>query len=338
MRKNTILFLACLLLLSLLLAGCGAQQAGPAPAAPDATAEPTPAPTPEPTPEPEIFTEVELKNDNLPDGLQLTEYSSATNNNIRSQVYIDTQVCPTNDTGFYFDFECVTGFQTKDSWFFGCFYGDMNMYMEVGYHQAQGNEAHFYTATKIQYSQSTDPAARTVATYRPNTWHFWEPVPQHLLIFSRQHKTMELAGTYDMPGVYTVRVYRCRIWQGGESIRDYVPCFSVETGRAGMYDLERQRMSYTDGKEEIDRGPELLPPSTLTAVNGQIPGPVEVPTLDGFLFRGYYTGYQGSGERIIDENGRPCAPVGTEEGVRLYAFWERDESFFDGYDLFDGER
>lgn len=332
----------CLLLLLLpALCACGAETQTPA----AETGAEVPAPTAEPTPEPtpEIVTQVVLKNDNLPDDLQLTAYAACTNPNTEADTYLDTGISPTNSTYFIFEFACTSGFQTKDTWFFGCFDRDRRMFMETGYHQGQGNDAHFYTATGVQYSQMEDPAARTVAYLRPGDYRypdmlsgrvydsFEEPCPQHLYIFSRQHMSCEIAGTYDTPGQYDLQVYTCRIWQDGELVRDYVPCYSISTGRAGMFDLLEGRMYYSAGSGEVQQGPELLPPTGVSAVNGELRERVEPPSLPGFRFQGYYTGFQGSGEQCIDAEGNPCGNVGTEDGTVLYAYWTRDESCFEQY-------
>ena len=67
----------------------------------------------------------------------------------------------------------------------------------------------------------------------------------------------------------------------------------------------------------------------MSALNGVIQGSVPVPRLPGFRFCGYYTGYAGSGEQIIDEHGEVCAELGTEEDLTLYACWTRTEWYFD---------
>ena len=337
----------CILLLSLLLTlcACGNRDGAEKPEAPAAgEKEPTPEPTPDPPPEPtpEIRTEITLKNDNLPDDYQLTEYSGCTNSNMYAQTYLDTGVSPTNDTRFFFDFQCTSGFVVKDTWFFGCFNRDAHMFMEVGYHQGQDNPANFYTATGLRYSQSEDSAARTVAYLHPGDYFYPDaahgityreigPCEQHFYIFARQHMNMQFANTDDTMGSYDLRVFGCRIWQGGEVVRDFVPCICLSTGQAGMYDLAEGRMYTSAGSEEVQPGPERLQPCTLGAVNGQLQVGVEPPEMEGFLFRGYYTGFHGSGEQIIDAEGQPCASVGTGEGVVLYAFWVRDESYFDQY-------
>lgn len=327
--------LASILLLLWILPLCACGAAGQETAAP--------AETQDPGPEPEVVTEVVLKNDNLPEDYQLTEYAACTNTNTEAQTYLDTGISPTNTTRFVFDFQCTSGFQVKDTWFFGCFDRDQHMFMEVGYHMSQGNPANFYTVTGIQYSQSEDSAARTVAYLHPENYvypdvrhgvvlhAFDEPCPQHLFIFSRQHMDMEIAGTHDAPGSYDLRVFGCRIWQDDAVVRDYMPCYCLSTGRAGMYDLTEGRMYYSEGSGEVEKGPDLLPPTTVTAVNGQLQEKVEPPVLEGFQFMGYYTGFQGAGEKCIDADGRPCGSVGTEEGLVLYAYWMRDESYFDQY-------
>ena len=215
------------------------------------------------------------------------------------------------------------------------------MYVEVGYHQGQGNEAHFYTATGVRYSQTKDSALRTVAWLEPEdyfykdvrngrvTWDFTEPVEQHLFLFSRQHMDRTIAGTHDILGRYDLRIYVCRIWQDGVPVRDYVPCLRLEDGRTGMYDLTEDRAYFSDGSGELTPGEELLPESSVTALNGELEESVEPPKLTGFRFRGYYTERQGGGEQIIDADGKPCGQLGTEEGQTLYAYWTRDEFYFD---------
>ncbi len=333
---------AMLLMLSLLLTLCACGEEGTAPAAAPAVEEPEPSPEPTPEPTPEIRTEVVLKNDNLPEDYQLMEYAACTNSNMDAQTYVDTGVSPTNDTRFFFDFACTSGFVVKDTWFFGCFNRDAHMFIEVGYHQGQGNPANFYTATGIRYSQTEDSAARTVAYLHPGdyfypnaytgiTYHEIGPCEQHFYIFARQHMNMQIANTDDTYGSYDLRVYACRIWQDGEPVRDFVPCYCISTGRAGMYDLVEGKMYYSAGSEEVQQGPAMLPPGSVQAVNGELTEGLEPPQLEGFLFRGYYTGPNGSGEQIIDADGQPCGGVGTGEGVVLYAFWVRDEAYFDQY-------
>ena len=340
-----LLRICALLALLLLLCACGAEPESAALPAETPAPSPSPSPTPEPTPSPapEILTRVLLKNDNLPDDLQLTEYVSCTNENTRAQTYLDTGLSPTNGTSFVFDFACTSGFQTKDTWFFGCFDRDRRMMMEVGYHMAQGNAARFYTATGVHYSQSEDSAARTVAYLRPgdyffpdyakgrNWYSFEEPCPQHLYIFSRQHMSCEIAGTYDTPGQYDLQVYACMIWQDGELVGDYQPCYCLSSGRAGMYDLAQGRMLYSAGEGEPSPGPDLLPPGETEAVNGTLRGRVKPPELPGFVFGGYYTGFAGSGERVIDEKGRPCGEIEPAAEVTLYAYWTRAEDAYADY-------
>ena len=133
MQKRGILLLLTVLL-ALALCACGGERDGGPAAETVAPIEPTPVqtPSPSPAPTPEPVTEIVLKNDNLPDDLQLTEYVACTNTNTRAQTYLDTGLSPTNDTTFIFDFACTSGFQTKDTWFFGCFDRDRVGFDEQG--------------------------------------------------------------------------------------------------------------------------------------------------------------------------------------------------------------
>ena len=344
------------LLLLLLLCACsrvedapsGEEYPGPESAAADeaqqsaapVTPEPVPEPSPEPTPR--IETWVRLKKDPLPEEYQLLDYAACSNSTMDAQTFIDTGVIPTNNTRFYLDFQCTSGFTVKDTWFFGCFDRDKHMLMEVGFHQSQGNPAHFYTATGVHYSQSEDSAMRTVAWLRPGDYRypdvlhgvtldaFEEPVEQHLFLFSRQHMDREIAGTHDIFGHYDLNIYACRIWQEGESVRDYVPCLRLEDGRVGMYDLVEGRFCPSDGTEELLPGEPAIPDGGVKVRNGEFRGNLKVPKLPGFVFQGYFTLPNGEGEQIIDAKGKPCAGVGTEE-LTLYACWTRDEAYFDRY-------
>lgn len=329
MKKLRSLFVIAL---ALLLCGCaGSNEPASAPEEPIVTEAP------------DVETVVRLKNDPLPEGYSLLDYAACTNSTKDSQTIIDTGVSPTNDTRFYLDFQCTSGFEVKDTWFFGCFNGYQHLYYEVGYHIGQGNDAHFYTTTGIHYSQMEDSAARTVAWLRPGEYRypdilngrtlteFEEPVQHHLFLFSRQHMDMTMAGAYDVVEDYDLRIYTCRIWQGGEQVRDFVPCVALDTGRIGMYELTEGKVYYSIGNDELIPGTELLPDSSVNALNGRIQGSVEVPTLEGFVFNGYYTGFAGSGEMIIDAEGNVCADVSTENGLSLYAHWTRDEEWFDRY-------
>ena len=289
-------------------------------ATPEPTPEPTAEPTPEPTPEP-VITKVILKNDCLPDDIQLTEYTYCTNTNSFAQSYIDTEVIPTNNTRVYFDFECTSGFERKDTWFFGSFDRDHMMLMEVGFHQGQGNVAHFYTATNFKYSQYEDSALRTVATFTPGDYTFTEPVTQSLYIFSRQHMDGGIAGCQDTWGEYTLRVYSCRLWQDEIEVRDYVPCVRLSTGEAGMYELVTGKFCLSNGENGFEQGPEVNTPSEVKAVDGLITENVPVPELEGYVFGGYYTEYGGKGTKCIDENGSVCGNCGKKNGTTLYAFW-----------------
>ncbi len=333
-------FAALLLLLLPLLTACALCESAAAATPP---AQQTPEPTPAPSPAPEILTHIRLKRDPLPEGFRMLDYAACSNSTMDSQTYVDTGVSPSNETRFYLDFACASGFTVKDTWFFGCFNRESHMYMEVGYHQGQGNDANFYTATGVHYSQTEDSAARTVAWLRPGDYFypdvrngvilpgFTEPVEQHLFLFSRQHTDMTIAGTHDVYGHYDLRIYGCRIWDKGEPVRDYVACLSPEDGRTGMYDLTEGRVYYSAGSDELIPGEESLPEAEITAINGIIREPLENPALPGFVFEGYFTGYGGSGEQIIDAKGQPCANVAPEEGLTLYAHWTRDEAYFDRY-------
>lgn len=345
MRKLLLCLLLVLLVLGLAACGSETESAPAEETLPASEPEPTPELTPEPTPEPspDVVTEIRLRDDMLPEEYRLLDYAACSNSTLDAQTYIDTGVSPTNNTRFYLDFECTSGFKVKDTWFFGCFNRDNHMYMEVGYHMGQGNPAHFYTVTGIQYSQTEDPALRTVAWFRPGNYRypdlqngrtifaFEEPCEQHLYLFSRQHMDMEIAGTHDITGQYDLRIYACRIWQEDEPVRDYVPCLRLSDGRVGMYDLVEGRAYFSDGTEELSAGEELLPDRSVSAVNGEIEKSVKPPKLPGFLFRGYFTGLNGTGEQILDEKGKPIANAGAEDGLTLYACWERDEAYFDAY-------
>ncbi len=314
-----------------------------APAAPKSTPEPAPEPTPKPAPEPRIETWVRLKKDPLPEEYRLLDYAACSNSTLDAQTFIDTGVIPTNNTRFYLDFACTSGFTVKDTWFFGCFDRDKHMYMEVGFHQSQGNPAHFYTATGVQYSQTEDSALRTVAWFKPGNYYyadvlhgrklyaFDEPVEQHLFLFSRQHMDREIAGTHDIFGHYDLNIYACRIWQDGELVRDYVPCQRVEDGRVGMYDLVEGRVYFSDGTDELLPGEPAVSDGRVKTVSGRFSVSLKVPQLQGYVFRGYYTLPNGEGECVINAKGIPCAGVGTEEGLTLYAWWTRDEAWFDRY-------
>ena len=230
-------------------------------------------------------------------------------------------VCPTNHTRVYFDFECTSGFERKDTWFFGSFDRDHMMLMEVGFHQGQGNVAHFYTATNFKYSQYEDSAARTIATFTPGDYTFRKPVTQSLYIFSRQHMDGGIAGCQDTWGEYSLRVYGCRLWQDETEVRDYVPCIRISTGEAGMFDLIGQKFCLSNGENGFEQGPEVNRPTKTKAIDGVVSEPVPVPALEGYVFEGYYTEYGGKGIQCIDKDGRPAGNCGTQDGVTLYAFW-----------------
>ena len=348
MKKGWALLLA-LVIMGLLCACSRVEQIpaepedGPAQESPalQAASESTAESRPEPTPE--IVTQIRLCNDPLPEAYRLLDYAACSNSTMDTQTYVDTGVVPTNNTRFYLDFECTSGFSVKDTWFFGCFDRDKHMYMEVGFHQSQGNPAHFYTATGVQYSQTEDSALRTVAWFKPGNYYyadvlhgrklyaFEEPVEQHLFLFSRQHMDREIAGTHDIFGHYDLSIYTCRIWQDGELVRDYVPCQRLEDGRVGMYDLVQGSVSFSDGTEELLPGKAALKDGRAAAVNGEVRGKLKVPSLEGFVFQGYYTGPDGSGRRIIDAQWKPCAAVDMVDELTLYAYWVRDDAYFDRY-------
>ena len=234
-----------LLLLALVLCACG-QSAAPAA---EPSVEPEPVATPMPTPTPEIPSVVTVKLDGLPEGYQLTEFTLARNSTAYTRNYLDTGVCPTNRTRFWVDFECVEGYHNVESWFFGCFERSAKLFMEVGYHLSQDNDAHFYTATGTHYSQGEDPSARTIAWLRPGDYYypdaaigmtfyeFTEPVERSLYLFSRNNGDRNMAGDIEYLGDYALRVYGCRIWEEQEPLRDYLPCIRLSDGAAGMYDL-----------------------------------------------------------------------------------------------------
>ena len=119
--------------------------------------------------------------------------------------------------------------------------------------------------------------------------------------------------------------------QEDKPVRDYLPCLRLSDGRVGMYDLVEDRVSFSDGTEELTAGEKLLPERSVSAVNGEIGESVTPPELPGFLFQGYFTGPNGTGEQILDENGKAVANAGTEDDLILYAFWVRDEAYFDEY-------
>ena len=357
MKKNLLFILLGLLVLGLAACGRTAERNPSEESFSVSTPVMTPGPdtepvqkpaaesTPEPSPEPvqDVETEIRLRDDLLPEEYVLLDYAACTNSTLDAQTYIDTGISPTNNTRFYLDFECPGGYTVKDTWFFGCFDRDNHMYMEVGYHMGQGNPAHFYTATGIRYSQTEDSALRTIAWLRPGNYQypdvvngrtlyaFEEPCEQHLFLFSRQHMDREIAGTHDIVGEYDLRIYACRIWQEDEPVRDYLPCLRLSDGRVGMYDLVEGRAYFSDGTEELTAGEKLLPERSVDALNGEIGESVTPPELQGFLFQCYFTGPNGTGEQILDEDGRQVAKAGTEEDLVLYAFWIRDEAYFEEY-------
>ena len=327
-----------ILLLALLLCACGSPAA---PAQPVEAATPEPLATPEPTPE--IPSTITLKNDGLPEGYQLTDYTLARNSTAYTETYIDTGVFPTNQTGFWVDFECVEGYHNVESWFFGCFERKCELFMEVGYHLGQNNEAHFYTATGTQYSQLEDPSARTVAWLHPEDYFypnvtvgmtfydFTEPVSRSFYLFSRDNGDRNgMAGDVEYLGDYALRVYGCKIWDEQEPVRDYLPCVRLSDGTAGMYDLVEGRFCSSDGNGQFEAGPELLSETRVPAVNGMVTETLPVAERPGFVFRGWYTEPDGAGLCCIDAQGQPCGDAGTEDRT-LYAFWERDEAWFDQY-------
>ena len=130
-----------------------------------------------------------------------------------------------------------------------------------------------------------------------------------------------IAGCQDTWGEYTLRVYSCRLWQDEVEVRDYVPCVKLSTGEAGMYELVGNQFCLSSGKNGFEQGPAVNPPTKAKASDGVITTPVPVPELDGFVFGGYYTEYDGMGTQCIDENGHPCGVCSTEEGTTLYAYW-----------------
>ena len=333
--------IAPMLLLILLLCAC-AGKVRPELSSPELPSVSNEEPIASPEPTPEISSVLTLKFDGLPEDYRLTEYTAADNSTAYTDTYIDTGVSPTNQTRFWVDFECTEGYYNVESWFFGCFNRSCRLFMEVGYHLGQDNNAHFYTATGTHYSQGEDPSARTIAWLRPEDYHYpdasdgrvyydiREPVPQTLYLFSRNNGDRNMAGDIEYLGDYALRVYGCRIWEGADTVRDYLPAVRLSDGAVGMYDRTQGRFYLSAGGGSFEAGPEALPELQVRAVNGLLAEALEIPERPGFLFRGFFTEPEGAGLCCIDEQGQPCGDAGIEDRV-LYAFWERDEAWFDQY-------
>lgn len=56
---------------------------------------------------------------------------------------------------------------------------------------------------------------------------------------------------------YEMRVYRFKLYESGELVADYIPCYRVSDGRTGLYDLVGKYFVSNVGEEEFNIGPEI---------------------------------------------------------------------------------
>jgi len=64
-----------------------------------------------------------------------------------------------------------------------------------------------------------------------------------------------LSGSYIIGG--TNRLYKYRLYQGGNLVRDYVPCYRVSDNVVGLYDLVSKEFLVNAGTREFTAGPDI---------------------------------------------------------------------------------
>ena len=105
---------------------------------------------------------------------------------------------------------------------------------------------------------------------------------------------------------------------------DEIECPAKE-GYTGIYNTQSGECEYAPNTYTITLDPDggaTTQTSISVEYNTAIPS-AEVPTLDGYLFMGYYTEKSGAGDKFFDEFGAPVSETYTlASDITVYAYWK----------------
>ena len=141
--------------------------------------------------------------------------------------YIDTGVLPiAGNTSAEVEFQ-ITKSASGEQWAFGQWYGWVNSSNPGNGWRCGGSNSTFDTTRGFSYSHNSF-LDKVTATSTASTI----TSPHPMLLFAQQE---EGTPAYLKNGY--IRIFRCKIWESGQLIRDMIPVQSKETGEIGMYDL-----------------------------------------------------------------------------------------------------
>ena len=125
----------------------------------------------------------------------------------------------------------------------------------------------------------------------------------------------------------SVKIYWMKIYDGDSLVRDYIPCYNLETGAAGLCDQSTITFYPNAGTDNFNLGSDVNPEKTQNFVY-DTPDKLTANTFtrDGYTFNGWNTKPDGSGTSYTD--GEEVNNLTSKEGdeIILYAQWSENSS------------
>ena len=251
--------------------------------------------------------------------------------------YITTDVIPTDSTGV--QLKMTNKDSTNNLVYFGCGTAQNDGFW-IG-----NNGGRFYTRfdTLYTYNNGGLPSTSTMSnnvrytfalnylndrTLKRNTTTFVNNLPT----LSSKTGPITIFGYYNpnddlvhIPGKY--QLYEFKISQVSNVIRNYVPCYRMSDGEAGLYETINGVFYPSESEESFIKGPEIKTTQKIyynTSANLN----ANTFTNEGYIFKNWNTEQDGTGTSYTDEqlitNNNP-----NSETINLYAQWEKSNLLYD---------
>lgn len=196
----------------------------------------------------------------LPSAYRQVEYIESTGTQ-----YIDTGFIPTINSRYELDVQfiepssktefCngVTGYEINEGNYFrfgiGC--------LTENYAASYPNNWYFAVADKNNYPLGKDTHRHLFyidmqnGSYGFDDTVYYQSITQFtqrfsLYLFARNHVTYSIIDCYCHQ-----KLYGCKLYEGGEKVRDFIPCYRKLDGVAGMYDLVEGKFYTNKGTGEF---------------------------------------------------------------------------------------
>ena len=129
------------------------------------------------------------------------------------------------------------------------------------------------------------------------------------------------------------KTYYLKLWSNGEIVRDFVPCYRISDGEAGLFDIIENNFYPSAGSGKFVKGPDVTSTINGTMATQQLTyGTSQNLTSNSYTREGStFDGWRDDKGNLYTD-GQSVNSLTTENGgtVNLYAQWTNYQAYFDG--------